>query len=534
MSTDFDEKNRKVLKDLVNSFNHQMEIEDVDGLLRTIKKAIDLGSSPYTAYIVSGLIFNATPLLKDKSLIIQGIKLLTDSLEFLPNNHAILANVYYNLSNGYHALFNFEREQDSFSAFLKKSSLSAMKDWLRKSIQIQRDNNNYLPFFPEVLVNLGSCFDELGRVVEALDCYEQALEINPNHAMALANKGIALSYYGMLNDDHRNTYLLEAYHNIQNGLKIGVPPEHKKGIQDKLNEIKNLFSSEHRNYLVEKPSFPGYKIDANSELEEYLTEYCIKHKLYLNFCNFCQMCDAAVGDKLVIPRMLVNLNKTRSETSHQEAEIDCFAISTISYLNEVKQDFVSARFIYILSQYKGIDLKFVDKNVRLIDAMDFSVNNVKIQLTKNSFKLFYDILDKVAFFLNDYLALGMIKRDVSFHQLFSKESNLELLRKTENFSINAIYDIFMDISTGPYQKLKDIRNALTHRFLSVKRVSMKSHLDSIGESELIAETLSLAKLVRSVIIYLIIFVNTEELKKFNSRDEKFPVIVANDIPDVLK
>jgi hypothetical protein len=52
----------------------------------------------------------------------------------------------------------------------------------------------------------------------------------------------------------------------------------------------------------------------------------------------------------------------------------------------------------VLSGYEKLNLDFFDKYVTITDTLDQSISNIYIQLTKTSFKTFYDILDKIAFF----------------------------------------------------------------------------------------------------------------------------------------
>ena len=212
--------------------------------------------------------------------------------------------------------------------------------------------------------------------------------------------------------------------------------------------------------LDNPPNFPGCTIKARSKIESYLTEFCLKNGLYLNICNVCKKCDAAIGDTITIKEMTVSID-----------EKDKY-LHLASYLNQIKQDYVTARFLLILSRYNGLNLNFVDKRVTIIDTLDNSIHNIYVHLIKESFKSFYNILDKIACFIQDYL--GMPKKRTYFAKIwYSNQENKIIYNKiedTKNFSLNALFDIHRDFDNGPYEKLRQTRNALTHRFVNIKTI----------------------------------------------------------------
>jgi hypothetical protein len=83
---------------------------------------------------------------------------------------------------------------------------------------------------------------------------------------------------------------------------------------------------------------------------------------------------------------------------------------------------VAARFLLILSRYEKLNLDFVDKRVTIINTLDYSIHNIYVQLVKTAFKTFYDILDKIAFFINDYLKLGISDREIDFTKVWYSDN----------------------------------------------------------------------------------------------------------------
>lgn len=109
------------------------------------------------------------------------------------------------------------------------------------------------------------------------------------------------------------------------------------------------------------------------------------------------------------------------------------------------------------------------------------------------------------------------------------------LSRTKNFSLNALFDIHTDFQKGPYKKLQDTRNALTHRFVNVKPRQESEGPENMTETKLVEETLELARVVRNAIVYLLYFVDTEERKKQTIlKGIHVPTVFAQELPDSLK
>jgi len=341
--------------------------------------------------------------------------------------------------------------------------------------------------------------------------------------MTLANKGVALCSYAGIAGEHQITYLLEAHACLSKGLQLGVNPEAVDVFSKYLGAIeKNLPDKK----ILDNPSkFPGYKIKARSKFERYLIEFCLEHGLYLNICGVCKKCDAAIGDTLVIKQMLV------------PAKSDHY-LRLSSYLNQIKQDYITARFLLILSQYKGLNLNFVDRNVKIIDTFDYSVHNIYVQLIKESFKSFYNILDKIACFINDYLGLRIDERNVTFRKIWYSDWKTKTVRKrigaTMNTSLNALFDVYRDFENGPYSKLRKTRNALTHRFVNIRKFQDIENEENMTEETFFKQTLELARIVKNSISYLMHFVYVEERKKQLQVDGNTFQLYAQAVQDKLK
>jgi len=209
-----------------------------------------------------------------------------------------------------------------------------------------------------------------------------------------------------------------------------------------------------------------------------------------------------------------------------------------SYLNHIKQDFITARFLLAISRFKGINLDFVDNNVALIDTLDQTRHNIYIQLLKEAFKSFYNILDKIACFTDYYLELSIPEKKITFHKLWYSNQKTKTIHAkivdTKNLGLNALFDIHREFEKGSCKKLRKTRNALTHRFVNIKMYSEIENDENMTEGSLLSRTLEIAKIVRSAIIYLLCFVNIEEAKKEKKTVGPTGSLMARDIPESLK
>lgn len=499
----------------------KMDAGDFDDALSFAYKILRLGPDYHVSYAVSGLLIDIGFGLGNEQVVKEGVELLQKDFEAIVQHDEYAPTAYYNLANGYYALFRFKMMRNPFFACFKETELDQAKVYYSKAHEYDLQD---AMLKSQIWVNLGNCFDTLGRVVDALECYEKALEWKQDHGMALGNKGIALGYYAAVTGEHQRTFLVEAYSLLSQALNSGVPPETVSIFSKYLEDIREQFPD--NQILDNPPKYPGYKIRARSKIERFLQEFCLTNKLYLNICNFCQRCDAAIGDTLVIKKMIVPTDKG-DRYLHLSA-----------YLNQIKQDYVAARFFLILSRYEGLNLNFVDRRVRIVNTLDYCVHSIYIQLVRVAFKNFYDILDKIACFINDYLELGISEKKIDFQGVWYSNRKTKLIHKkiedTKNFSLNALFDIHRDFEKGTYEKLKKTRHALTHRFVNIRMFQELEDEENMTENTLVEQTLELARIVRSAIIYLLHFVYVEETKKEAKTKRILVPMFVQDLPDDLK
>ena len=440
--------------------------------------------------------------------------LVKESLSFFSktlcdiNEHTKNATLYYShLANGYSALYGIKKRRNPYYSHFRETELDNAKYYFRLAIKTSpSDCSQHLL---KMHVNLGNCYDYTGRNMDALECYDKAVCIasrdqslltTSDYGMAISNRGVALSYFALLTEEMKRKcdLMKESYKFIGKGTEIGVFPEAREGFIQRAMFIegymKNLGFS--RNALLEPMEPASLTIDAIDDFEKHYIYFCLNNGLFLNPCNPCRRCNYAIGDSICLPEEINIKNNTNIRT----------------YLNEIKNGYVTARLQAAIFLYHNFDFSPFDRLTRY-EPDDYR-HDIKVGLLKNSLWGFFCVLDKTAQFINEYLELGEKERDVTFnriwHDIIKDEENRVIsnpikdgLLESGVFSFNAIYDIYKDFQQGnEYEELRSFRNKITHRYLPVS-IRKGECGDGISEERLLENTLLLARITRNCVIYLI-------------------------------
>ena len=201
------------------------------------------------------------------------------------------------------------------------------------------------------------------------------------------------------------------------------------------------------------------------------------------------------------------------------------------FYNQMKQEFVSARWLY----YEGITARkphFSDKDVTLYNTLDYPCYSLAVEKVKVAFHMAYSLLDKIAFFLNHYLALGIHQNRVYFKSFwYSAENRRQGLRsvfvKCPNWPLRGLFwlskDLFEDKSgfreclEPDAQELDTIRNHAEHKYVKLHdgmwrgkdpaddpllRLSTDVLAASLYRNDFESKALRLLKMARAALIYL--------------------------------
>jgi len=461
--------------------------------------------------------------LPDANIIGEGIERCQNALG-LPSGESHRPFQLYNIATGHLDLFAIRKSQPNFAHHPNDRDLQLAKTYYREALQ----HESALPSEQnkKLWVNYGNCLSALGRSFEAMRAYHQALMIDPSFSMALGNKATEMAYLAHVTGEHKWCTLIEAYQLLQQALSDKELVEHggphAKGCFEAIARlIEQRF--EDKAILQTPLQLAPPKTQPRRKFDKFYQEYCWKNRLYLNLWLHDQPSNLGLQDSISLV-LLTPIGDTQT-----------FA-RLASYLNQVKEDYAIARLLLVESQYPETHrASRTAQATKFIDTLDHSRWGIPASLLKAAFTISMNVLDKVAFFVNDYLDLKIRPRKVYFRsddlwlQKKSKRTSASPDRKptrgvrpeileANNYSLFALYDIYVDSRSEPLKELWDIRNALTHRYLVVHEPMSLSPPPAeahhhIEYTELLQHTLNAFQLVRAAILYLTSFVDIEERRK---------------------
>src|ERR1051326_7391936 len=381
----------------------------------------------------------------------------------------------------------------------------------------------------QVFTNLGNCMDTVGRFVEALEYWEQALALQPKFGMAVGNRGCGLKTYAQALSDrgHQRLFLKYAHAGVTSALGKdtffdAVYPQALAYFESVKKRIESVVPNLSEIDLHDHPM-------GDTEEEQNYRAWCLQNRLFLNPLNDLGPHSIANRDVLMLPTFTTKVKEPPT---------------LVGFFNQLKQEYASARWFL----YEGIQtdkVHFSDREVLLYNQLDYACHALAIEKTKIAFRMAYSLFDKLAFFLNEYLQLGIKERDVYFKTLWyqhrsSKPFPLRAqFANLDNLPFRGLFWLAKDLFDEQYADVIEpeardyyvIRNRLEHSCLRVHEdfaAAMPSDLEifsnrlaySITRDDLNAKTLKLFKLVRAAMTYVFLGMHREESRRVH--DEQTP------------
>jgi len=446
--------------------------------------------------------------LKDSDLVKRGIKLIEQLLSTIEEQSRPIS--LYNLGNGYAGLHSIERRCPDFSFDPDTPPLIEAKRCYREAlVGLEHLDANLRA---QLRVNYGNCLAYLGRSLEAISEYNTALSHASDHPMAWGNLGVELGHFAFI--ARYSTILRDANEALNKALA-----------DNRLEQIGEFWA---RTYFEKAQQCIGQRLSKIQEdtpsvepetpnfataYHQAYVEFCVKHQLFLNFCLKNRPCEhmaedtvsfsliTALDDNITFPRLA-------------------------RVVNEIKERYAAARLLIFEACHPPFDTQPYDDMTYYVDNLDYAVYGICATKLKLAFESAYNILDKIAFFINAYLDLGIKGNRVNFTSIWKegKSTLRSTIVQCNNYYLYGLYDISRDLgSEGYFGYLRDIRNHLTHQYLvlHVEKLHWLTSADDsryhLGYHEFLDHAIELMRLVRSAVIYLIAFIDQEQRGKHKTQ-----------------
>lgn len=381
----------------------------------------------------------------------------------------------------------------------------------------------------KILTNLGNRLNNLGRFVDALKHWDSALQIMPNFAMALGNKGMGLIYYGQSLYDYSHTGILTA--TAKNIFKQSISNDAlwDSGTQPDVKEQFTQYYNSSVEYLDNIQYDFEFDLDqwslGSSEEEINYKKWCLSHHLFLSPLNDTLKYSAAAQDVIHLPNHKYKIGEPARFPN---------------YYNLLKQEYVTAR--YMLYEAMNTETQHLsDNDVLLLSGHDGVEFGYRTEQLKIAYRLAYSLFDKTALFLNDYFSVGLNTGAVNFRKIWGtmKNKKIELypcFSDSKNWPLRGLYYLskdlfdenFIDVALPDAQELADLRNRTEHRFLSLQNNPASVQSTDIHSYITITDfedkTLQILSMAREALIYLSLAMHREEaIRNRIEADEKLSI-----------
>lgn len=478
-------------------------LKDLQEVLNTLMKEILNGTKDNELIAIASILIDYSRQNKDEKMTSDAVKIL----ELIANKHPSIKNIseyHYNLANGYFTLFDLHRIKNNnrVNLFTDGENYNKAKASFESALNVN-------PLFDSAIVNYGNLLDSSGRVFDAIQFYSKVKKSSESEPMAKGNLGMSIHYLSSIARNNRRDLLLLA----KRHLEYATAEKNKEKILKIGGQYAyDSFASTLKTIQMQIANLPSekklHKQDTkykNETLKNFIEEVIFDEDLFLNTYIFENKSKRSPIDNLFISMVLP-----------EEDNATFYNLS--KRINAVLESYVTARLVFSLSLYKCTDFDKLNKNTLYVNAGDGSMYNIYSGLLKTSFKEYFNVLDKIAVFLNDYLNLNIPDKSIDYDDFWFEDQNhkqpfKDKIVNDSNPQLFALYSTMLDIyKLG----LAEMRNSLTHKDIEIYSQKGKTKLQSdekINYSQLQGSTKQLASLVKRAIIYLIFYVNQKEKEK---------------------
>ena len=453
---------------------------------------------------------------------------IKDGIDIYNKNYNIFikfihkSSIEYNLGNAKSGLFHIQRAASDFKYLPKNTGLltEAKNHYWRAYKQLPKDN---IEFRKQLLTNLANTLDESGRVVEALQYYDQIITEDPVFPQANASRGEALIWLNQISGSYSVNQIWQAMNNFTVALKSkNVPEWYVKQWEAKRDDLQYQIEKHGQTEDCIKHDLTLTKTEADSHSD--YRKFCLKHSLCLSehslYCN----CIGADRDDLSIPKTSGSI--CGEDIPKMELR-----------LNRIKSEYALARLLY----YESCDINAkkwepYNKEVLFTELYEDEVVGHRPEMLRTSFRLCFGILDKIAHAVSEFFDLSDPMEPLAFERFWrprgkglskKQKERWRKINSIKNFPLLALHSQAMDLNsyTGEWGDFKNWRNALEHENL-ILTASPDSPLDiygalsssprilKINHEEFREKTLHSLQLTRSAIFNFVFCIRNEGGKRF--------------------
>jgi tetratricopeptide (TPR) repeat protein len=388
----------------------------------------------------------------------------------------------------------------------------------------------------QLLTNFSNQLSHIGRIVEAIDYWNQAEKIDTDFRMAIGNRGVGLINYAreLYDVGPQAVFSLQAIRDLTKTLEKPeeLPNGAEQYFQEHLDFIKSFVNAK-------------IKIDMNkgslgrSKAESQYRKWCLQNCLFLNPLNDLGAFTISAKDTFHLPGITIKIGE------------DAYFYGMF---NQMKQEYVSARYLFYESLLADT-AHFSDKGVSLINTLDYPAYGLAVEKAKIALRMGYSLLDKIALFVNRYFELGLLESKVNFQNVWfaqksgggvARNANNEpqihqRLNDSGNWPLRGLVWLSKDLKEGqglreslePDAKLMDqIRHHAEHQYLKVHNnfVAIRKSQSlpdkptlAVTKHQLEKSCIKILKTVRAALIYLSLSVHSEERRREEVRGNSKPI-----------
>lgn len=284
----FIQKKNEQIKSYFIKANEKIDSGDAESALEYVTKLEESKEENLANYYLAPLYIDIGAAKEDVPMVLRGIDLIDKNFDVW-SKIGSPESMYCKLGDGY--LFYYDMTGERY--LNNKIVLLEAKNNYRNALLAEDMDSNLKAL---ILTNLGNVYSKTGRYIDALDCYDLALRENPDFGLAIINKGSSLIEYSSLTNNPfsfiHNTYL----HYKEASKKDNLSPEDLTNINKWIEYLEKKYGKD----VLNKPHESELIIGEEVTIEGFSKLFCLMNKLYLNTCNYCQKCDSAIGDTILL------------------------------------------------------------------------------------------------------------------------------------------------------------------------------------------------------------------------------------------